>query len=135
MRMKAVSATMTASLAAFGDSNLHRADSDDLEESMDITELSDSHRVSLGTSLASLIDLSRLQTVSQVGGDVGKPSPAIRITTSESQEEDEPNGVGSIMDEDENESGWTSSLGNSDSFSSDMSTSASYHSLKMRNDF
>ena len=78
---------------------------------MDITELSDSHRVSCGTNLASLIDLSRLQTMSSraKADDGDKDSPAIRIATIES------------MDEEEDESGWTTSLGNSD-LSSDYSS-------------
>jgi hypothetical protein len=121
--------TMTASLAPV-ENSIQRVNSDELEASIDITELSEADRVSLDTDIASLVDLSRLHTVPRWGGSSNGQRHS--ITTFESQDEEAANGlcltgfedIDYIMKgedaDDEDESGWTSSVGKSDS-SSDVS--------------
>lgn len=84
--------TMTASLA-LDSHGIPRTDSDNyLDDSVNITELSDLDRVSQGTDLHSLVDLSRIQTTAPFSiSDEGSASDCLSrgiLTFQDSSQED-----------------------------------------------
>jgi hypothetical protein len=140
--------TMTASLAG-----LRLADSleEGLETSMEITELSDAHRVTQHTDLASFFDLSTIQTMGPFDDDEEagftseqkskKSDYSVQQYRSRSIEAFESEigtpGHSSVMEDiddyEEDESGWTSSPGGSSHASSEVSIGTylkSIHSSK-----
>jgi hypothetical protein len=139
--------TMTASLAPLDlestatNSCLHLADSDDddLDASLknNITELSDAHRVSQDMDLASLVDLSRIQTTRMTSTTNPSHHQSI-MTFEEMNDEDAYNKSMMIakdvdyMSNDEDESGWTSSRSDSSSEMSIATYLKSVHSSKSR---
>ena len=130
--------TMTLSLAL---DSLRHIDSEGLEASLEIVELSEDYRVSQDMDIASLVDLSRIQTKvpyrhnedkdptintleDQIGGgnDDGTYS-SFRISIMEDD-------MDSDMESDEDESGWTSSRSDTSSEMSIGTYLKSIHSSK-----
>jgi hypothetical protein len=120
--------TMTASLAV---DSLRHVDSEELEMSVEIIELSDEYRVSQDMDIASFVDLSRIQTRMVVpfdnAEDGSEDAPSYRSITAFEDTIIDDNSDYSIsmmeddtdygMEDDEDESGWTSSPGRSDTSS------------------